>query len=159
MIGSDRVPSRRQDQARARTALHHAASVRPRMFENRNLKFDLLAVLLAAVTAFLGASLYTYDPADPIADHVGPLALVYSPDVLIYPQNERIHNACGRWGALAADMLLTGTGVGAYYAVASLGLLEFDAASPPRSRSPDSTRHRLGLVAAGHHHAGNRAGS
>ncbi len=93
------------------------------MFENRNLKFDLLAVMLAAITAFLAASLFTYDPADPIADHVGPLALVYSPDVPIYPQNLRIHNACGRWGALFADMLLTGTGVGAYYAVFSLGLL------------------------------------
>jgi S-DNA-T family DNA segregation ATPase FtsK/SpoIIIE len=93
------------------------------MFDNRNLKIDLAALALLAVTAFLGIALLTHDPADPIADHVGPVTLLYQPDVLVYPQHERIHNACGRWGALAADVLLTALGLGAYYAVASLALL------------------------------------
>jgi S-DNA-T family DNA segregation ATPase FtsK/SpoIIIE len=93
------------------------------MFENRKLKFDLLAIALIAVTAFLGVSLLTHDGADPIADHIGPVTMVYQPDVLVYPQNARIHNACGRWGALAADLLLTSLGAGAFYAVASLGIL------------------------------------
>lgn len=95
------------------------------MFENRKLKFDLVAIALAAVAAFLGVSLLSHDPADPIADHVGPVALIYQPDVVVYPQNERIQNACGRWGALAADLLLTSLGAGAFYAVASLGILSF----------------------------------
>lgn len=95
------------------------------MFENRKLKFDLVAIVLAAVAAFLGVSLLSHDPADPIADHVGVVTLIYQPDVVVYPQNERIHNACGRWGALAADLLLVSLGVGAFYAVASLGVLSF----------------------------------
>jgi S-DNA-T family DNA segregation ATPase FtsK/SpoIIIE len=95
------------------------------MFENRKLRFDLVAILLAAATAFLGASLLSHDPADPIADHIGWVTMVYQPDVVVYPQNERIANACGRWGALAADMLLTALGAGAFYAVASLGTLSF----------------------------------
>jgi S-DNA-T family DNA segregation ATPase FtsK/SpoIIIE len=93
------------------------------MFDNRNLKVDLVAIALLAITAFLGVSLATYDAADPVADHVGPVTLIYQPDVLVYPQNERIQNACGRWGALVADVLLTSLGIGAFYAVASLGLL------------------------------------
>src|SRR5690349_1701742 len=107
-----------------RRPVNRRATTRRRvMFENRKLRFDLLAIAIAAVTAFLGVSLLSHDAADPIADHVGPVALIYQPDVVVYPQNERIMNACGRWGALAADLLLTSLGAGAFYAVASLGIL------------------------------------
>jgi S-DNA-T family DNA segregation ATPase FtsK/SpoIIIE len=95
------------------------------MFENRNRKIDLVALVLACLTLFLGVSLLSYDPADPVAKHIGLLAYVYQPDVLVYPQNEHLHNACGRFGALAADVLLSGLGVGAYYFVFSLGVLVF----------------------------------
>jgi DNA segregation ATPase FtsK/SpoIIIE, S-DNA-T family len=94
-----------------------------RMFDNRNLRVDLVAIVLAAVTTFLAAALLTRDPADPVGEYIGPVAIVYQPDVLVSPQHERIHNACGRWGALAADVLLTSVGVGAYYVVGSLALL------------------------------------
>jgi DNA segregation ATPase FtsK/SpoIIIE, S-DNA-T family len=95
------------------------------MFENRNLKIDLVALVLLSLTIYLGVALTTYDIADPVADHIGPLALLYQPDMLAYPQNNRIQNAGGRWGALIADILLSGVGWGAFVVLASLGLLTF----------------------------------
>jgi S-DNA-T family DNA segregation ATPase FtsK/SpoIIIE len=92
------------------------------MFENRDLKSDLTALALFAAALFLAAALLTYDPADPI-----PAAPVLSwlrqPDVLIYPQNAKIHNLCGAWGAILSDFLLTFFGVGVYYMAGSLAVL------------------------------------
>jgi S-DNA-T family DNA segregation ATPase FtsK/SpoIIIE len=93
------------------------------MFENRKLKVDLSALVLAGLTVFVSLSLLTYDPADPVADHIGPLTAIYQPDVPVYPQNARIQNACGRFGALAAEALQTGLGLGAWYVALSLAVL------------------------------------
>lgn len=95
------------------------------MFDNRNLKVDLVAIVFAALTCFLAVALATYDPADPLADHIGPLAQFYQPDLSVYPTNDRLQNACGRWGALSADVLLNGLGLGAYFFVASLGAVSY----------------------------------
>jgi len=81
------------------------------MAEARSLKLDLAALALLAVSLFLGMSLATYDPAESFSG-------------LVYPAPEKIGNACGRSGALAADGLLNGLGVGAYYLVGSLALLD-----------------------------------
>lgn len=96
------------------------------MFENRSLRLDLTALGLFALTVFLGFALVSYDPADPVGQILvtGPIRQVYQPDVLVYPQHEKIHNACGRWGALSADLLLNGLGIGAYYLVLSLAVLD-----------------------------------
>jgi S-DNA-T family DNA segregation ATPase FtsK/SpoIIIE len=81
------------------------------MLEQRNRKLDLAALGLLALTAFLGLALFTFDPADP-------------PSALIHPQNTTTHNVCGRAGALASWLLLEGLGLGAYYLVISLAVLD-----------------------------------
>jgi S-DNA-T family DNA segregation ATPase FtsK/SpoIIIE len=84
---------------------------------------ELCAVALLGAGVFLGVSLATYSPSDPVTGSLGPLAAVYRPDQLEYPAPEEIVNSCGRWGALAADLLLTGFGAGAYYTVGSILVL------------------------------------
>jgi DNA segregation ATPase FtsK/SpoIIIE, S-DNA-T family len=80
------------------------------MLEDRNRKRDLAALLLAALTAFLALALVTYDPADP-------------PSRLVYPTRAETHNVCGRAGAVVANALLEGVGVGAYFLAISTGVL------------------------------------
>ncbi|HEV7223183.1 MAG TPA: DNA translocase FtsK 4TM domain-containing protein, partial [Pirellulales bacterium] len=81
------------------------------MPEPRNLKADLAALALLALTIFLAIALATYDPADP-------------PSSLVYPTGREIHNACGRIGAQVAALLFEGFGLGAYYLVVSLAVLD-----------------------------------
>jgi S-DNA-T family DNA segregation ATPase FtsK/SpoIIIE len=70
------------------------------------------ALGLTALTAFLAISLATYHRADPPGD-------------LIYPPGGEVSNACGRAGAWAADLMLSGLGMGAWYLVASLAVVDF----------------------------------
>ena len=95
------------------------------MFQNRNLKSDLIALALLVVVVFLGVALATYNRADPMGEAVAPLSAVYHPDPVVHPAGDSVSNACGRWGAMAADMLLSALGVGAYYFVFSLAVLDF----------------------------------
>ncbi len=95
------------------------------MFENRNLRLDLLAIGLLASVVFLGLALLTYNPADPVPQLIAPFNAVYTPDQLVYPQPAEATNFCGRWGALAADALLNSLGLGAYYFVVSIGVLDY----------------------------------
>jgi S-DNA-T family DNA segregation ATPase FtsK/SpoIIIE len=81
------------------------------MFDERSLKLDLFALALLAATLFLGLALTTYNPADP-------------PSALVYPAQEHTSNLCGRWGALAANGMFKGFGVGAYYLVFSMAVLD-----------------------------------
>jgi len=82
------------------------------MFEDRNHKRDLVALLLAALTTFFALALITYDPADP-------------PSRLVYPARAEAHNLCGRAGAFAANALLEGLGLGAYFLMISTGVVAF----------------------------------
>jgi S-DNA-T family DNA segregation ATPase FtsK/SpoIIIE len=81
------------------------------MLESRSLKLDLLALALFALSIFLGLSLFTYSPADSL-------------DVLEYPAPTKTQNACGRSGALAADLMFQGLGIGAYYLLISISVLD-----------------------------------
>lgn len=81
------------------------------MLEQRNVKLDLLALALLALTLFLAIALLTYDPADP-------------PSTVAYPVNLRVNNGAGRLGALSAWLLFESLGVGAYYLLLSLGALD-----------------------------------
>ncbi len=94
------------------------------MTKPRNLRIDLIALGLLAVVAILGLALFSYSPADPVMELVAPLNRYFQPDVLVHPQNETVQNACGSWGALMASLLLTTMGVGAYYLVLSLAVLD-----------------------------------
>jgi len=94
------------------------------MFEDRNLKLDLFALALLALTVFLGLALLTYRPEDALGELCFPLGYFHQPDVLVYPQGDVPRNACGRSGALIADLLFSGLGLGAYYLVAALAVLD-----------------------------------
>jgi S-DNA-T family DNA segregation ATPase FtsK/SpoIIIE len=94
------------------------------MFDNRSLKLDLFALALLAFLVFLALALVTYNPADPVVELLDPLDKLYQADSLVHPKNEEIANACGRWGALAADLLLTAFGIGAYYLVVALAAFD-----------------------------------
>ncbi len=77
------------------------------MFKNRNLRFDLFALVLLVVAVMLAVSLATYDTSDP-------------PSTLVYPPRTEYQNACGPIGAYVAHFLLESVGIGAYYLLASL---------------------------------------
>jgi S-DNA-T family DNA segregation ATPase FtsK/SpoIIIE len=81
------------------------------MFEQRNLKCDLAALALLALVIFLAAALFSYNPADP-------------PSSLVYPPHLEIHNTCGRSGAIIARLLFESLGIGAYYLIVSLTVLD-----------------------------------
>ncbi|MBI84026.1 MAG: DNA translocase FtsK [Planctomycetaceae bacterium] len=94
------------------------------MFEERCLKLDLFALVLCALLLFLTVALLTYNPGDPLPTWVAPLNHLYTSDVLVYPPQVETTNACGFWGALVADLLFTGLGLGSYFLVASLAVLD-----------------------------------
>jgi len=77
------------------------------MFKNRNLRFDLFALVLLVVTVMLGVSLATYNANDP-------------PSTLVHPPQTEYQNACGPIGAYVTHFLLESVGIGAYYLAASL---------------------------------------
>lgn len=93
------------------------------MESSRSLHRDLLAVGILAALFYLLAALVSYDPADPVAELIAPLDQIYQPDIHAYPQNEKPTNACGRFGALVADLLFATFGVAAYYVLLGLGVL------------------------------------
>ncbi|QDU28597.1 DNA translocase FtsK [Anatilimnocola aggregata] len=95
------------------------------MLEQRNLRLDLTALGLVAVIIFLTCALVTYHPNDPVGPLPPPLSLLIQPDSLAIPANEVTQNACGFWGSLAANLLFTTFGYGAYYLVATLALIDF----------------------------------
>ncbi len=82
------------------------------MLEERDPKLDLLALGLLALVLFLGASVLSYDVADP-------------PSRAVYPPPAEIANLCGRSGAWAAWLMFEAFGLGAYYLLVSL--VVFDA--------------------------------
>lgn len=94
------------------------------MLENRNLRLDLFALGLLAFVIFAALALLTYDPADPIGQLIPPFDDLYQADTLVHPPNETVQNLCGYWGALAADGLFNGLGLGAYYLVISFAALD-----------------------------------
>ncbi|HUY32349.1 MAG TPA: DNA translocase FtsK [Pirellulales bacterium] len=81
------------------------------MPEERNLKADLAALVLLALLVFLAVALWTYNPADPPGD-------------LVHPPRTTFDNACGRLGAWTAHGLFQAIGLGAYYLVVSLAVLD-----------------------------------
>ena len=81
------------------------------MLEKRSHKLDVVALALLALCVFLTLALVTYNPADP-------------PSTLVYPLNGKIANACGRSGAVVAEWLLDAIGLGAYFLMLSLAVLD-----------------------------------
>ncbi|MBA61277.1 MAG: DNA translocase FtsK [Planctomycetaceae bacterium] len=86
----------------------------------RDIKRDLLALTLCAGSVFLATALVTYHPNDPIGELIPPFNHLYQADLIEYPTSTYIQNACGKLGALAADILFSLLGFGAYYLLVSL---------------------------------------
>ncbi len=93
------------------------------MSDERKIGNDIIAVLLLTFIVFLIAALATYDHADPIQTGA-TIRSLYQPDMLVYPQNDVVQNACGSIGAWMADLLIHVLGIGAYYLVIGLISLE-----------------------------------
>lgn len=92
---------------------------------SRSVRWDILGVFLFGTAAFVWLSLLTHDPADDLTKVfkvAGSDALGHWFAPKAYPSNEKIQNACGFAGALASQVLLQSTGVGAYL-VAFLAVL------------------------------------
>ena len=114
---------------------------------------DVSALALIGVTLLLTVSLVTRDAADPIDTPIWPINEIYVPDVLAYPGNEAIHNACGYWGALAASALVDGLGVASMLVVVATGaaagaLLVHGQLRAPLLRSLGATLVLLGAATA-----------
>ncbi len=94
------------------------------MTTNRKVPTDIFAVLLLAVVVFLIVSLATFDVADNSANFPQWLTRLYQPDLLVYPGNSQIKNACGSLGAWTADLLVHSLGFAAYYLIVGLIALQ-----------------------------------
>ena len=70
-----------------------------------------VALALLAFSAFLGIAPSTYHSAD-------------TPSTVVYPPSGTVANACGRSGALVAEMLFRGVGAGAYFVWLSLAVFD-----------------------------------
>ena len=93
------------------------------MSEPRKIKFDVEAIVLAALCALLWVSLLTFDAADNIGPLVAPLDRLFQASQSVYPPNATIQNWCGWGGALIAQMLVEGLGIGAIPLVAGMSVL------------------------------------
>ena len=119
-FGHGRAPANRTVFNRSMNVVSTCAT----MFEQRSLKLDLIALGLLALVIFLALCLATYNPADSTPGLIRPLDHLYQADVLVYPASGHVSNACGKWGALVSDLLLTGVGLGSYYLLVSLVIVD-----------------------------------
>ena len=119
-FGHGRAPANRTVFNRSMNVVSMCAT----MFEQRSLKLDLIALGLLALVIFLTLCLATYNPADSTPGLIRPLDQLYQADVLVYPASGHVSNACGKWGALVSDLLLTGVGLGSYYLLVSLVIVD-----------------------------------
>jgi S-DNA-T family DNA segregation ATPase FtsK/SpoIIIE len=93
------------------------------MIDYQRLKTDLFALGLLAVTVFLTLALVSYDPADP-------------PSSLIYPPRVEVLNLCGPTGAVLAHVLFNAIGLGAWFFLVSLLLIDLGLFSRNPIRDP-----------------------
>ena len=89
------------------------------MFEQRDVKLDVLALAILALVVFAGLALFSYDPAD--ATLLEARRQVFDSTGVTAPE---LNNICGQAGAIAANGLLRLLGVGAYFAMFSLAVLD-----------------------------------
>jgi S-DNA-T family DNA segregation ATPase FtsK/SpoIIIE len=93
-------------------------SATPRAVDIRR---DVPALLLVALTALTLVSVLTHDPADPVPTPFWPLNQFFTPDLAVYPANDVVQNACGSLGALISSMLLSAVGIGSSLVISAGG--------------------------------------
>ncbi len=81
------------------------------MPDKQRLQLDLVALVLLAMVVFMAVALFTHDPFDP-------------PSAAQYPPKLEVANACGRLGAWLAYGLTSAFGLGAYYVLLSVIVLD-----------------------------------
>ena len=89
------------------------------MSDERKIGNDIIAVILLTFIVFLIAALSTYNRADMVAGQ-SVFSSFYQADMLVYPPNEQIQNACGSIGATISDLLIHVFGIGAFFLVIGL---------------------------------------
>jgi len=93
------------------------------MIDYQRLKTDLLALGLLAATLFTALALYSYDASDP-------------PSTLVFPVRAEALNLCGPSGAWLAHALFTMFGLGAWFVLVSVLLLDLGLFSRNPIRDP-----------------------
>ena len=101
-----------------------------------NVTRDVAAITLVAMTLLLTVSLVTRSAADPVEIPAWPISSLYVPDVVAYPPNPVVTNACGYWGALIASALLDSIGLASVVFVVGLGALATALLLKPNIDSP-----------------------
>ncbi|SFJ00643.1 DNA translocase FtsK [Planctomicrobium piriforme] len=81
------------------------------MIDYQRLKTDLLALSLFAVVLFMGLALFSFDPTDP-------------PSAMVYPQRAETLNLCGPSGAVLASALINAFGLGSWFVLFGLVLVD-----------------------------------
>ena len=81
------------------------------MNDRLRLKTDLLALGLLAATVFVALSLYSHDLADP-------------PAATVYPARTSPINTCGTAGAILSHLLCTAFGVGAWFVLVAMAVVD-----------------------------------
>ncbi len=89
----------------------------------RKVEFDLEAVVLAAFCVFLWLSLLSYDPADMGGSLPRPFSGLLKLESAVYPPNEQPSNWCGWWGAVVAQLMVQGLGIGSLLVATGLSVL------------------------------------
>lgn len=93
------------------------------MSNDRNIEFDVEALLLTAGCIFLWLSLISYDPADSIGELPDAVSQFVSVDTSVFPPNEETQNWCGWFGALISHLLVQALGIGSVFVVTGLSVL------------------------------------
>lgn len=101
-----------------------------------NVARDAAAIGLVALSLLLTVSLVTRSAADPVETPAWPLSILYVPDIVAYPPNPVVTNACGYWGALLASALLDSVGLGSIIFIAGIGALAASLLLRPKLESP-----------------------
>ncbi len=93
------------------------------MSGSRKIEFDIEALVLSAGCVFLWLSLLTYDPADNVGRLPAPLSSLVAIDANVYPPNAEFKNWCGWFGAMCAQLMVQGLGIGSILVATGLTVL------------------------------------
>ncbi|MBM4074056.1 MAG: DNA translocase FtsK, partial [Planctomycetes bacterium] len=93
------------------------------MIDYARIRTDLIALGLLALAVFLGLSLASYHPADP-------------PGATVFPAANLPQNLAGLPGAIAAQTLISTFGIGAYFLLAGLVILDIRLLARDNSGDP-----------------------
>jgi len=121
------------------------------MSTSRKVRWDIAALCTGAFAVLVWVSLITYDPADAVGPLIAPFSFLYQPDQICFPENARIQNWAGYWGALISHLLFQSLGIGVYVVggllpLSVVAMLRQRPLASPLSRSAGWTMVLVALV-------------